>query len=240
MQTSRRSLLIALGASAASTCIPSLSLAASKVRIGVIGAGSQGGTIGRLWVQAGHDVMFSSRNPSELASMAQALGPRASVGTASEAAAFGTILLLAVPYDALPQLGRDLAGEMRGKVVLDATNPPPDEANPLSREAYANGVGETSAKYVSGVRLVRAFSAVDATAVRASATSSNGRLGVPLASNDQDALQIAAQLIRDAGCEPVITGNLATARKFQRGGPGFRANVDAASLRRTLGLEPSA
>src|SRR5438067_8827287 len=62
------------------------------MRIGVIGAGSLGGTVGRLWVETGHEVMFSSRHPEELASIVRELGPRASAGTPRQAAEFGTVL----------------------------------------------------------------------------------------------------------------------------------------------------
>jgi predicted dinucleotide-binding enzyme len=207
---------------------------AKPMRIGVIGAGSLGGTIGRLWVQAGHEVMFSSRHPEELASLVRDLGPRASAGTPQQAAKFGTILLFAVPYDALPQLGRDLQPAIRGKIVLDACNAWPD--SPLVREVEANGIGLTSAKLLPGTRLVRAFSAVDATAAEESFKRKSDKLGVPLAGDDGAAVQVAAQLVRDAGCEPVAVGNLASATKFQRGSPGFRANTTAPKLRRLLGL----
>lgn len=205
-------------------------------RIGIIGAGWLGGTVGRLWVQAGHEVLFSSRHPEELAPMARELGSRAFVGLPSQAAEFGTILLFAVPYDALPQLGRDLQASLRGKIVLDACNPSGGSGNELAQEAAANGVGTTSAKYLPGTRLVRVFSAVDATAVDASAKRQSGKLGVPIAGDDPEAVKVAAQLARDAGCEPVIVGDLAAARSFQRGGPGFRANTTAPELRRLLGL----
>ena len=214
--------------------------ATEKLRIAIIGAGSHGGTLGQLLVKAGHGVMFSTRNPAELDALVKELGPLASAGTPQQAAAFGSVIVFAVPYNALPQLGRDLAPQLRGKIVLDATNPPPDEGNPLSREAYANGVGETSAKYLPGTRLVRAFSAVDATAVNASARGNGDPLGVPIASNDAEALGVAAQLVRDVAAEPVITGDLSTARSFQRGGVGFRANTDAPALRRLLNLPPDA
>jgi len=83
---------------------------------------------------------------------------------------------------------------------------------------------------------VRAFSAVDATAIEASAAGRGERLGVPLASDDLEAMQVAEQLVRDAGCDPVTVGDLASARRFQRGGAGFRAHLGAAELRRALGL----
>ena len=209
---------------------------AHPLRMGVIGAGSQGGTLGQLWVQAGHEVLFSSRHPDELVSMTRLLGPRASVGTPRQAAAFGSVILFTVPYDALPQLAQDLGAELRGKIVLDATNPSAGSDSALAKEAMANGVGQTSAKYLPGTRLVRAFSAVDASAVRASAGRQTGKLGVPIAGDDAEAVQVAAQLARDAGCEPVVVGNLAAAKSFQRGGPGFRANTTVPELRRLLGL----
>jgi len=236
MLLSRRSALGALGALAASAFVPVKGRAAPPMRIGIIGAGWLGGTVGRPWVQAGHEVLFSSRHPEELVPVTRQLDPRASVGSPRHEAEFGSVLLFAVPYDALPQLGRDLQEVLRGKIVLDACNPSSGSGSDLAREALANGVGQTSAKYLPGARLVRAFSAVDATAVAASAGRQSGKLGVPLAGDDTQAVRVAAQLVRDAGCEPVVVGNLTAATRFQRGGPGFRANATAPELRRLLGL----
>lgn len=229
-----------LGIMAASTTFPALIPASAQavrtMRIGVIGAGSLGGTVGRQLIEAGHEVLFSSRNPESLLTMTQELGPRASAGTSLQAAQFGAVVLFAVPYDALPQLGRELQGPLRGKVVLDACNPAPGTDSALSREGLANGVAETSAKYLPGTRLVRAFSAVDATAIAASAKRGGGKLAVPIAGDDAAAVEVAAQLVRDSGCEPIVVGNLTAARSFQRGGPGFRANTTAPELKRLLGL----
>jgi 8-hydroxy-5-deazaflavin:NADPH oxidoreductase len=122
---------------------------AKPMRIGVVGAGSLGGTVGRVLAQAGYEVKFSSRHPEELAAMARELGPRASVGTPREAAEFGRVLLFAVPYEALPQLGRDLKDDIRGKVVLDACNTSSKTDRALVREVQANGAGLTSAKLPS-------------------------------------------------------------------------------------------
>jgi len=224
------------GALAALATAPLAARGAQSLRIGVLGAGSLGGTVGRLWVEAGHEVRFSSRHPEDLAAMVRTLGARASAGTVRDAAEFGTVLLFAVPYDALPQLGRDLQPLIRGKVVLDACNPGTGSDAAVLRESEANGVAATSAKYLPGTRLVRAFSAVDATAVAASARRQADKLGVPIAADDGDALRMAERLVRDAGCDPVVVGGLAKATTFQRGGPGFRANTTAAELRRLLGM----
>ena len=203
------------------------------MKIGVIGAGSLGGTVGKLLVKAGYNVMFSSRHPEELKEMAKELGSLASVGTSKQAAAFGDVLLFAVPYDAIPQLGQDLKDEIKGKIVLDACN---GGSGDLGEEVKAKGNGPTSAKYLANTRLVRVFSSEDATAVDASFDrNGENKLAIPLAGDDQEAREIAAQLVRDVHCDPVIVGDLSTGVKFQRATPAFRANTNAVELRRLLG-----
>jgi predicted dinucleotide-binding enzyme len=208
------------------------------MRIGIIGAGWLGGTVGRQWVKAGHEVLFSSRHPERFQTLVREVGPLASAGTVAEAAAFGPAVLIATPYAALPAVGRDHGEALHGKIVLDATNPSPSE--PLARDADRLGVGPTSARLLPGTRLVRAFSAVDATAIEASAAGRSTPLAVPLAGDDREAVEMAAQLVRDAGCDPLVVGDLGAARSFQRRGPGFRANTSLPRLRRLLGLADEA
>lgn len=210
------------------------------MRIGIIGAGWLGGTVGRVWVAAGHDVMLSSRHPSKFDDLVRTLGAHASAGTAAEAAAFGEVVLISVPYKELPKIGRDLHDLLHGKIVLDACNPYMSETEEMRREVLNEGVAIASARYLPGMRLVRAFSAVDATSVEDLAAGGHARLGVPVASDDAEAIEVVKRLVRDAGCEPVVVGGLAAARSFQRGGPGFRANTDAPDLRRRLGLSVDA
>lgn len=106
MTLSRRSVLKSLGVMiTAPWLFPHLARAASPTRIGVIGSGSLGGTVGGLWVNAGHEVMFSSCHPEELESMVRRLGPRASAGLPTQAAEFGSVILLAMPFKSLPQVG---------------------------------------------------------------------------------------------------------------------------------------
>jgi predicted dinucleotide-binding enzyme len=73
----------------------------------------------------------------------------------------------------------------------------------------------TSAKLLPDISTVRAFSAVDATQVEASFKHAREKLGVPLAGDDAKAVEIAAQLVREAGCEPVIVGKLAACKSFE-------------------------
>jgi predicted dinucleotide-binding enzyme len=211
------------------------------MRIGIIGAGWLGGTVGRIWVEAGHEVLFSSRHPEQFTRLVRELGPRAAAGTPAEAADFGPVILISVPYTALPDIGRQLHDALQGKIVLDACNPYQPDPPAFRREIEAEGVALATARLLPGSRLVRAFSAVDATAVEASAKGQGVPLGVPLASDDAEALRLAEQLVRDAGCVPLVVGGLADARCFQRGGAGFRANTSLPELRRLLAphIKPS-
>jgi hypothetical protein len=209
------------------------------MRIGIIGAGRIGGTLGEHWVKAGHRVLLSSRHPENLKALADRLGPRARAGTPGEAAAFGDVILIAVPYGALPQVGRDFAAEMRGKVVLDAANPFPQRDGPVAEDARRKGTGVASAEHLPGVRLVRAFNTIPFTILRDQAHRAGERIAVPLAGDDREALAIASRLVDDAGFEAVVVGPLARARDFDPGTSVFGRGLTARELRQSLRIGPT-
>jgi len=109
------------------------------LRIGIIGTGRIGGALARHWVAAGHEVFMSSRHPEELEPLAAELGPRAHVGLPCEAAAFGPIVLVSIPYGAMPQIGADCAEQLDGKIVLDTSNPSEGRDGAMALEAMAIG-----------------------------------------------------------------------------------------------------
>ena len=96
----RRAFLFAVAAAA----IAPHAAAQKPVKIGVIGSGRIGSTIGGLWVKAGHEVMFSDRDAEQVKRAIDGLGPRARSGSVAQAAAFGDAVLIAVPYAALPAI----------------------------------------------------------------------------------------------------------------------------------------
>ncbi|QET05646.1 MULTISPECIES: NADPH-dependent F420 reductase [Cupriavidus] len=207
---------------------------AAKARIGVIGSGRIGGTIGGLWVKAGHSVMFSSRHPEELKSMADKLGPLAQTGTVAQAIAFADVLLLAVPYGAVPAIGEQNASAWRGKTVLDATNAIAARDGAVVEEVQRNGIGATTSKYLRGAKIVRAFNFTGATEFARESHRSGAPLAVPIAGDDAQALEVASQLVRDAGFEPVVVGGLSTADRFAPGGKLFRQMGTAEEFRRAM------
>jgi predicted dinucleotide-binding enzyme len=208
----------------------------SKSKIGIIGAGKIGGTIGGLWAKAGHPVMFSSRHPEELKDMVAGLGSQAHAGSVAEAIAFGEVVFIAVPYGALPQIGQDNAAALKNKIMLDACNAVAARDGSIAEEVEQNGIGVTSQKHLAGTRLVRAFNTMSYMTFAREANRPAPRLAIPIAGDDPEAVQVAAGLVRDAGFDAVVVGKLADARRFQRGNPGYGQPVSAAELRQKLNL----
>jgi predicted dinucleotide-binding enzyme len=244
VHNSRRAFLSAAGTIACAALLKPLRIfaqtsGAEKPRIGVIGSGHIGGTIGGLWVKSGHPVLFSSRHPEELKELVTGLGPLARNGTVSEAISFGDVLFVAVPYGALPQLGKDHAEGLRGKITLDACNAVAGrDGSELAEEVERDGIGIVSQKYLAGTRLVRAFNTLGYGIFAREANRADPRLAIPIAGDDAEAVKVAAGLVRDAGFEPVLVGKLADAHRFQRGAPGYGQVVTAAELKQKLSLVP--
>jgi hypothetical protein len=239
MLVDRRVLLGAASFAAITTILQPTRLFAqgsSPTRIGIIGSGNIGGTIGGLWVKKGHSVFFSSRHPDELKDMVAKLGSLAQAGTVEQAVAFGDVLFIAVPYGAIPQIGKDYSAAMKGKVMLDACNAVSSRDGAVADEVERNGIGVTTQKYFPGVRIVRAFNTMSYMVFAREANRPDPKLAIPIAGDDPQALQIAASLVRDAGFDPVTVGTLADARRFQRGQAGYGQQVTAAELKQKLSL----
>jgi predicted dinucleotide-binding enzyme len=227
---------LALVAAARSRTLAQEKAKAVPLHIGVIGSGKIGGSVGGRWVKAGHRVFFSSRHPEQLKALVDRLGQGAEAGSVKDAAAFGEVVLLAVPYAALPEIGRDHQAALAGKIVLDACNPIAARDGDIAREAMHNGVGATSMKYLPGTRLVRVFNPVPYRYFEGDARPSEGGepIGMPLAGDDPDAVRVAAQLVRAAGAEPVVVP-LARAMEFAPGTALFARALPVNELRTKLG-----
>jgi 8-hydroxy-5-deazaflavin:NADPH oxidoreductase len=238
----RRALLAAggaflmLGAALRPTASRAATEGGKKIPIGTIGAGHIGGTIGALWVKDGHRVFFSDRHPQQLNGLVATLGPLAQAGSVPQAIAFGEAILLTVPYGAIPQLGRDYADALKGKIVLDTCNAVEARDGAIAQEVEKNGIGVTTQKYFPGARIVRAFNTMSYKYFEEQANRPDPKLAVPIAGDDPEAVRVAAQLVRDAGFDPVVVGKLVDARLFQHGGPGYGQRVTAAELKQKLSL----
>ena len=229
--------LIASGAGLALYGVPLAGRAATggKTRIGIVGSGSVGGTLGGVWVKAGHEVMFSSRNLEHDKELAARLGRNARAGSPREAAEFGEVLMISVPYRALPEVGKSLGALLKGKVVIDTCNPSPSRDGDIATWARQKGAGLASAELLPGARIVRAFNAIGY-ARMGTAHEQPGRTGMPIAGDDAKAIALASQLIRDIGYVPVLIGGLAMGKHLMPGTPlaGERTPEEIRKIAATL------
>ena len=230
MKQNRRGFLVLAGVALAVGAVPLRASAAGKTKIGIVGSGRVGGAIGAVWVKAGHEVMFSSLNIEHDKALAAGLGPNARAGTPREAAAFGDVVMVSVPYRALPDVGKDLGDLIKGKVVIDTCNPFPGRDGEIADWARKKGAGLASAELLPGARLVRAFNAIGA-ARMGSAHEEPGRVGMPIAGDDAQAIAVASRLIRDIGYEPVLIGGL-TMGKHLMPGTALAGERSAEEIRR--------
>ncbi len=208
------------------------------MRIGIIGAGMIGSTLAKLWADAGHDVILASRHPDELTAIVERIGARARAGTPVEAAAFGTVVMLTVPLKAVPDLAHDLKQELDAKVVLDTGNAYERRDGAAAAEASADPRGSAgwAAAMFPGARWVKAFNTVNFKTLQSEAHRDDDRVGIPLASDDAGALDIAAELVRDAGFDAVIVGALARGKEFEPNTPMYNTGKGGRELRLYFGV----
>jgi len=206
----------------------------SPVKIGIIGTGKIGGALARHWVKAGHEVFVSSRHPEELKDLVAELGPRAHAGTPKQAAAFGTVVVVSIPYAAMPQIGNDLRAELAGKVILDTSNPVERRDGAMALDAQKKGAGVATAEFLHNTRIVRAFNCIPAATLANEANHQPERFAIPIGGDDPAALKIAEQLVRETGFDPVLVGSLAKTREFDLGQPLAKGGATAAEMRRMV------
>lgn len=183
-------------------------------------------------------MIVASRHPEALQPLVQRIGARASAGTPIEAAAVGKVVMLTVPLKAIPDLAHDLSQELAGKVVLDTGNAYGRRDGAAAREAteHPQGSAGWAAAMFPGARWVKAFNTVNFKTLETEAHRDGDRVGIPLASDDDAALDTAAELARDAGFDPVIVGPLARGREFEPGAVIYNTGKSGRELRAFFGV----
>jgi predicted dinucleotide-binding enzyme len=188
------------------------------VKIAIVGTGSVGQTLGKRWSALGHSVCFGTRNPAEarVQQLVSETGHGASAATVADAVRPAEVVVLAVPYDAVEQTLRG-AGELSGKVLIDATNPVVMGADLLRRGlliGHDTSGGEEVARLAPGARVVKALNTVGAT-VMAAPQNGSDRAVLFYCGDDGSSKQTVAQLLGELGFDPVDCGPLSTSRLLE-------------------------
>lgn len=183
------------------------------MRIGILGSGLMGGKLGTLFARAGHEVVFSySRSKEKLQQLARNAGPGARAGTPAEAAQGADAVLVAVHWSRMDDVLRQ-AGDLSGKVIVTCSLPMNADDSELV-VAHKSSGAEELAKKVPAARVVSAFGTVPSEVLFAvyETRGDAPRPSMAYCSDDDDARELAAGLIRDVGFEPVDLGPLRMAR----------------------------
>lgn len=196
-------------------------------KIGIIGSGMIGGTFGTLFSKAGHSVMFSSRHPGELKTLAKEA--EASAGTVEEACGWADLVLLAVPFKFVEDLGERHNQQLKDKILIDASNPYPDRDGDIARRVTNNpdlSASEITQTSFSDASVVKAFNATYFKVFQADAfKEDDNRLAVPVAGDDASTKETIKSLIEDIGMASVDFGDLKNGRLFQPGTPPYNVNI---------------
>jgi len=195
------------------------------VRIGILGSGLMGGKLGTIFARAGHDVVFSySHSKAKLEKLARDSGGQARAGTPAEAAKDADALLLAVHWSRVDDVLKK-ASDLAGKVILTCSLPMNANDTDLVIAHKSSGAEELAKKIPKG-RVVSAFSTVPSEVLfsvferagrgkREGGSGKTERPSVVYCGEDAGAKKVAAQLISDAGFEPVDAGPLRVARYIE-------------------------
>ncbi|HEY9637450.1 MAG TPA: NADPH-dependent F420 reductase [Coleofasciculaceae cyanobacterium] len=196
------------------------------MKVGVIGSGNIGGTLGRHWSKVGHEVMFSSRNPEELKPMAAEVG--AQTGTVEAAAAFGEVILLAIPFGKIPELAQQI-GRLDDKILIDATNPYPQRDGDVAQQVIDDQL-QTATGYVAsqfpGNHTIKAFNSIYFKVLEEQAfRSGDERIAVQICGDNPQAKQTVKQLIEEIGFAPQDIGDLSSGTVFEPNAPLYNKNL---------------
>jgi predicted dinucleotide-binding enzyme len=170
------------------------------MRIGILGAGNIGGTLGRKWAKAGHEVVFGVRDASspKIAGLFERVEGNASADSVAQAIAFGEVLLFALPWSAVGGIVEAHGEALNAKIVLDATN---DFGGPV-----VNNVQTISSK-ARNAKVYRAFNSLGWENFEEPQIGGT-QIDLFYCGADDEARPIVERLIEDVGLRPVRVGDL--------------------------------
>jgi hypothetical protein len=177
------------------------------MRIAIIGTGKMATGLGKGWAKAGHHILFGSRNPATKQDVAREAGPVSRVVTHEEAMQGAEVIVLTMPYRDVEPFACLHAARLRGRVVIDVTNP--FDTTPEDRLSGA----EVTAKTIgNAAKVVAAFKTNYASILSQPVDASGVQRDVFYCGDDSDAKETVRRLIETIGFRPVDCGPLKAAR----------------------------
>jgi hypothetical protein len=211
-------------------------------KIGIVGSGHIGGTLGILLANAGYEIIYGSRHPDTLKDLVKSAGPKSCAGTVAEAIAFSDLIVVSVPLKALTEFDARTKEALKGKIVIDTSNPYPERDGVIAVEARKDpgGMGDFVSRLLPGARIIRAFNTVYFVDLRRTVNKNGEKIGIPIAGDDREGLKAAVELVERAGLDPVVVGGLSTSKLFDVGTAVYATSASAGEIREKLNLKHAA
>lgn len=182
------------------------------MKVGIIGAGNVGGTLGRLWTARGHEVFFGVRDPFARPPVSRGKAPTVRSGSVAQAAEFGDVVVLATPWGATRD-AIQAAGSLSGKVVIDCTNPLAEDLAGLAI-GHSTSAAEEVARWAPGAQVVKCFNTLGAQNFP-DPLFGDQRASMFLCGDDRRAKDTVAALGVDLGFDMIDAGPLTRARLLE-------------------------
>lgn len=205
------------------------------MKIGIIGSGDIGGNLGLHLTNAGHEVIFSSRHPDRLETLAKQAGPKSSVGTVEEAAEFGDIIILAVPFKAVKEIAEKI-GHQKGKAIIETTNPYPNRDGEVAQRVRDSNKAASVfvAEHFPEAHVLKAFNTIYFKNLRDDAFLEGDRRAIPYAGDHKPSLNILERLIDEIGFAPVYVGQLSESHPMDVEQELYTEDLTAAEVKQIL------
>ncbi len=209
------------------------------MKIGIIGSGNIGGNFGIHLAKAGHEVMFSSRHPEQLTALKEEAGPNAQTGTPDEAAVFGEVVVLSIPFKAIEKVAEELKDVLRSKIIIDTCNPYPARDGEIATQVINDPAMRQSgytAQQFPHSDVVKALNTIYYKHLRDYAfRSPEEHIALPIAGDDQAAKKIVSQLLHDIGFDAVDVGTMDNSGVMEVDQLLYNKPMSAKDMREKLG-----
>ncbi len=184
------------------------------MRIGILGSGNVGGTLGTRWAQNGHEVWFGSRNPDspEMRALVAKAGPTAIAALSRDVVEKASVLLLTTPWAAAQSILEKL-GDLSGKTLIDAVNPVLPDLSGLEL-GTTTSAAEQIAGWARHATVVKTFNTVGFN-IMADANFGADRPIMFYCGDDAAAKTTVQPLIAELGFDPIDAGPLRQARVLE-------------------------
>ena len=182
------------------------------MKIGIIGTGNMGKELGKIWAEKNHQIMFGSRDPVNARKLANSFEKNVLGGTYADAAQYGEVVVLAVPWSAA-QESIQVVGDLNKKIVIDCTNAVAPQLGGLLL-GHTTSAAEKIAEWAKSAKVVKAFNSLGAENLTKLQFGSQNA-STFICGDDLEAKSIVSKLGEDIGFDVIDAGPLKNARLIE-------------------------